>query len=74
MQADRNAATVVDDRYGVIRADKNFDMRAEPRERLIDGVIHHLGDEVMQPARIRGANIHARTAAHSLQPFEYLNL
>ena len=44
------------------------------RKRLVDGVIHNFVDEVMQAARGRGADIHARALAHRLKPFEHLDL
>ncbi len=53
VQADRNAAPVVHNGYGVIRADKDFHVRAVAGQRFVNGVIDHLGDEVMQSARIR---------------------
>ncbi|MPM45244.1 hypothetical protein SDC9_91930 [bioreactor metagenome] len=74
MQADRNAAPVVHNGDGVIRANEDFDMRAIARQRLVDGVIDHLGDQMMQPARIGRADVHARAAAHRFQSLQNLNL
>ncbi len=46
----------------------------KPAKRLVDGIIHDFIDQMMQTALVRGADIHARTAAHGLQPLENLDL
>ena len=41
---------------------------------LVDRVVDHLVDEMVQTAFRRAADIHARTLANGLQAFQYLNL
>ena len=53
---------------------RNQDRVAKAGKRLVDGVVDDFVDEVMQSALVRGADIHARTAAHRLQPLENLDL
>jgi len=43
-------------------------------ERLVDGVVDHLVDEMMQSPRVGRTDVHRRTFPHRLQSFEYLNL
>ena len=49
-------------------------MRAEARERLVDGVIHDLVYKVMQTARARRADVHTRAHTHRFQTFKDLDL
>ena len=49
-------------------------MRAEARERFVDGVIHDLVYKVMQTARARRADVHARAHTHRFQTFKDLDL
>ncbi len=74
VQADGDAAAVVADRYGLVRVDGDLDVRAIARERLVDRVVDDLRHEVMQPALVRRADVHARAAAHGLQPLQDLYL
>ena len=41
------------------------------RHGLVDAVVDHLVDQVMQPGHINVADVHGRPFAHSLEPFEY---
>lgn len=47
---------------------------AVPRQGLVDGVVHHLEHQVVQPLRSRRADIHAGPLAHGLQPFKHGDL
>ena len=42
-------------------------------QRLVDGVVDHLVDEVMQRAHIGSADVHAGAPAHGLQPLQDLD-
>ena len=41
------------------------------RESLVDGVVDHLVDEVMEASRTRRADVHARAQANRLEAFEH---
>jgi hypothetical protein len=43
-------------------------------ERLVHGVVDHLGEQVMQRLLVGAADIHARPPAHRLEPFEHLDV
>ncbi len=67
---DGDAAAVVDDRDGVVRVDRDRHGVAVTGECLVDGVVDHLVDEMVQTADTRGADVHAGTLAHRLESFE----
>ena len=69
-----DAAAVVHDGNGVVRVDGHGDLGAEPGECLVDGVVNDLVDEVVQAARARRADVHARALAHRLEALEDLDL
>ena len=72
--ADRNAAAVVVDGDAAIRMDRDLDAVAGARQGLINGVVHHLVDQVVQGLDIRTADIHARTAANGLEALQDLDV
>ena len=74
LNVDRDTAAVIDNGDGVALVDRYLDLRAVARKRLVDGVIHNFVNEVVQSARGRRADIHARALAHRLKPFEHLDL
>ena len=43
-------------------------------ERLVDRVVDDLADQVVQPALVGAADVHAGTAANRLQPFQDLDV
>ena len=67
---DGDAAAVVDDRDGVVGVDRDVDARAVAGERLVDGVVDDLVDEVVQPAHAGRADVHAGSLAHRLETLE----
>ena len=67
LNIDGNASAVVRDADDVAGLDRDRDVLAVARERLVDGVVYNLVDEVVQTARRRGADIHARTLPDRLQ-------
>ena len=67
---DGDAAAVVGDRDGVVGMDGDLDLVALAGQRLVDGVVHDLVDQVMEPADARRADVHARALAHRLEALE----
>ena len=51
VHVDRNAASVVLDRDGVVDVNRDGNATREPGERFIDGVVDDLVDEMVQTAR-----------------------
>ena len=72
--ADGDAAAVVDHRDGVVWVDGDLDAGAVAGERLVDGVVDDLEDEVVQAARAGGADVHAGALADRLEALEYLDI
>ena len=56
------------------RLDAHHDGVAEARQGLVDGVVHNLVHQVVQPPGAGGADVHARALAHGLQAFQHLDL
>ena len=52
---------------------RDIDLGAKSRERFIDGVVDDLGDQVMQPALVSVADVHAGTFADCFETFENLD-
>ena len=71
---DRNPAAVVDDGDRVVDVDRDVDLIAVAGERLVDRVVDDFVDEMMQPGRTGGADVHGRALPHGLEPFENLDL
>ena len=69
-----DAAPVVGNGDGVALVDGHGDVRAVPGQRLVDGVVHDLIDEMVQTRGGRGADVHARPLAHGLQTLQHLDL
>ena len=74
VHVDRDAAAVVDHRDRVVEVDRDVDRVAEAGERLVDRVVHHLVDQVVEPLRSRRADVHGGTLADRLEPLEDLDL
>ena len=68
--AHRDAGAPVADGDGVVRMEANLDALVSPRERLVDGVVDHLVDEMVEPARTRRADVHPRSQANRLEALE----
>ena len=52
----------------------DFDPVGVAGERLVHGVVDHLGEQVMQRLLVGAADIHAGPPAHRLEPFEHLDV
>ena len=74
MNAAGSAAAVVGNADDIALFDRNFDVRAVARQRLVDGVVHHLVHEMVQPLGVRGRNIHTGPFSDVLQTVQYLDL
>jgi len=69
-----NAPPVVNDADAVVTVDGDHNVITMPGQGLIDGVVHHFKDQVMQSGAITGVtDVHARAFAHSFQTFEDLD-
>ena len=65
-----DAAAAVAHLHGVVGVEDDLDLRAVPAERLVDRVVDDFPQAVHQPARVRGADVHAGALAHRLEPLE----
>ena len=68
--AGRDPGAVVADRDRVVRVKGDLDPVGTPRESLVDRVVDDLEDQVMEPARARRADVHARAQPDRLEAFE----
>ena len=67
---DRDAAAVVDDGDRLVGVDRDRDLVAVAGERLVDGVVDDLVDQVVKAARPGRADVHARPLADRLEALE----
>ena len=74
MRIDRDAAAIVGDRDEAVRLHLDFDPAGVAGQRLVHGIVDHLGEQVMQRLLVGAADIHAGTLAHRLQPFQHLDV
>ena len=74
MRIDGDAAAIIGDAKRAVRLKRNLDEARVARDGLVHGVVDHLGEEVMHRLFVGAANIHARAAAHRLQPFQHLDV
>src|SRR5581483_3734003 len=71
---DGDAAPVVLDRDGAVSVNSHTDSAGKAGHHLVDTIVYYLLDQMVQPALVRRANIHAGTHAHRLQALENLNI
>src|SRR5215218_4675120 len=67
MVLDWDAATVVDHLDPAFGQDPDHNRVAESSQRLIDGVVHYLVNQVVQASFPGGADVHAGPLAYRLQ-------
>ena len=67
---DRDAAAVVGHGDAVVRVDDDLDLVGLAGERLVDRVVHHLVDQVMEAAHAGRADVHAGPLANRLEALE----
>ena len=69
-----DAAAVVGDRAGAIGVERHRHAVGMAGERLVDGVVHHLIDHVVQARAVIGvADVHAGALAHGVQSLQDLD-
>ena len=73
VQIDRNASPVVGDLDRAITMQGDVDLVGETSRCLVDGIVDQLPDEVHETIGAGAADVHARTLANGLQPFEGLD-
>jgi hypothetical protein len=73
VHVDGDAAAVVLDRDRAVLVDAHIDAVGLAGERLVDGVVDHLPDEVVQPLHAGVADVHRRALAHGIEAFEDLD-
>ena len=74
MRVDRDAAAIVGDGHKTVRLHLDIDPVGVAGERLVHGIVDHFGEQVMQRLFVGAADIHARAAAHRLEPFQDLDV
>ena len=67
----RNAAAVVHHGDGVVDVDGDIDARGVSGQRLVDRVVHHLVDQVVQAQLAGRSNVHGGTQADGCEAFEH---
>ena len=72
--AHRDAAAVVGDPDAAVGEQGDLDPVAVPGQRLVDRVVDHLGDQVVQAALTGRADVHARALADRLEALEHLDV
>src|SRR2546423_1616882 len=70
VDVDRDAAAVVDHPDAAVGEQGDLDRVAVAGERLVDRVVNHLPDQVVQPPLAGRADVHAGALADRFQPFE----
>jgi hypothetical protein len=74
---DRDAAPVVGDgdlaRSAGCGFERDLDAVGMASDRFVHRVVEHFGDEVVQRALVRAADVHAGAAADGFEPFEHLD-
>ncbi len=73
VKTDGNTATIVAHLDGIALADGDMDVIAVAGHGLIDGVVHHFVDQVVQTPDRGVANVHRRAQAHCFETLEDLD-
>ncbi len=74
VRIDRDAAAVVGDGDEAVGLHLDLDPVGMAGERLVHGIVDHLGEEVMQRLLVGAADIHAGAAAHRLETLQDLDV
>ena len=69
----RNAATVVLYRHRAVHVNGDLDLVAIPGQVLVDRVVEHLVNAVVESVFIRVTDVHPRPLPHGLQTLELVN-
>ncbi len=70
---DGHASAVVGDLDGTVLENADLDVGGVTGHRFVDGVVDHFPDQMVQATDVRGADVHAGTAADRVQTFENLD-
>ena len=73
VQAGRDTAAVIGNRNRIVGIDGDDDVVAIAGQRLVDRVVHHLIDQMVQTAGADVADIHGGALAHRLKTFQHLD-
>jgi hypothetical protein len=74
VDVDGDAAAVVGDRDDLVLVHHGADRRAAPGQRLVDGVVDDLPDQVVQRTAVGAADVHAGSHAHGLEALEHTDI
>ena len=74
MRIDRDAAAVVGDGDKAVGLHLDLDPVGMAGQRLVHGIVDHLGEQVVQRLLVGAADIHAGAAAHRLEPLQHLDM
>ena len=74
MDVGRDAAAVVDHRDRAVHVDADRDVVAVTCQRLVDGVVHDLVDQVVEPLGGGGADVHGRPLPYRRKSLQHLDL
>ena len=74
VRIDRNAATVIGDGNEAVRLHFHVDPVGMAGQRLVHGIVDHLGEQVMQRLLVGAADIHAGAAAYRFEPLQHLDV
>ena len=74
VDAHRDASAVIRNTDHVFRENVHGDLGAESCQRLVNGVIYDLIDQMMQSLRAGRTDVHTRPLSDCLQSFQHLNL
>ena len=74
MRIDRHAAAVVGDGDKAVGLHLDLDPVGMAGQRLVHGIVDHLGEQVVQRLLVGAADIHAGAAAHRLEPLQHLDM
>ncbi len=67
---DGDARAPVLDRDGMVGVKRHLDAVVAVRERLVDGVVDHLVDEMVETAEARRTDVHPGPEPHRLEPLQ----
>ncbi len=73
MHSGRDSSSVVSHPYGIVRKDGHADLGTITGHGLIDTVVNHLIDQMMESPLADVAYVHRRSFSDSLQSFQHLN-
>ncbi len=74
VHVDRDPPAIIGDRDGAIDVDGDLDPVAEIGQVLVDRVVEHLEDAVVQTPLVGVADIHSGALPDRLQPFQLVDL